>query len=63
MSLFKKVITQESLLQLFIKKVSVRESKYMIWPPQSPDLNRLEFLWDDMGKEMYEKNVHFGCLT
>jgi hypothetical protein len=25
MSLFKKVITQESLLQLFIKKVSVRE--------------------------------------
>jgi transposase len=35
----------------------------MIWPPQSPDLNRLEFLWDDMGKEMYEKYVLSDCLT
>ena len=30
------------------------ESKIMHWPPQSPDLNQIEMIWDELNRKIRE---------
>lgn len=37
---------------LSTSKEKQKELKYMNWPPQSPDLNPMELLWDELDKNV-----------
>jgi len=38
--------------------MSSNEFKWLKWPPQSPDLNPIEHLWDVVERELCALNVH-----
>ena len=38
-------------------KEKFRALEVMIWPPQSPDLNPIELLWDELDREIRKKSI------
>lgn len=40
----------------------IDESKIMIWPPNSPDLNPIEMLWSLIKRKIYENNKQYSSL-
>lgn len=45
------------------KKEKRRVLNYMIWPPQSPDLNPIELLWDELDRRVQKKTSNVEQIS